>query len=194
LGFHAGCNGHSAEVSFDANVLVVGGFGSTLIGCEAALQDQDSWLSDFFSSSPTVTIDWDRVTFSSGDVTLVFLDDEVANPAPPLIGTTWEVTTFIDGDIAFGGAFENPPTVTFQSDGRVVVFTGCNSGSGNYEYDNSSINFSDIGYTEAACTDMADVEQHLQMVFTQGEVSYRFDSLQLVIDRGTLGIRATEFE
>src|SRR5690606_25769127 len=106
-----GCNGHFGEMSFDGDVLVVDQFGSTAIGCDSELHDQDAWFADFFSSRPTVVLDGDQLTITTDEATFVFIDNEVANPPPPLLGTVFEITALIDGEIALGG-FEVAPTVT----------------------------------------------------------------------------------
>ena len=193
--FNAGCNGHFADVDFEGNVLKVEGFSSTLIGCDEALHGQDTWFAEFFTSSPTVTLDGDRVTFGAQDLALVFVDDAVANPAPPLVGTLWEVSTLIDGEVALGG-FESTPTVTFNEDGTVRVVTGCNTGEGTHEHTESTIDLGEIPYTEAGCPsgERADVEAHIQAVFTEGMVTYSFNGQTLAIDRGALGVRASASE
>lgn len=191
--FGAGCNGHFSEVSFDGDVLVVEDFGSTLIGCEDELHEQDAWVAAFFSDRPTVTIDGDRVIFATDEATLIF-DDEVTHPAPPLVGTVWEIWALVDGEIALGG-FDVVPTITFEEDGTVHVFSGCNNGEGEYEIADGTITFNGgIGYTEIGCPDpgLANVETHMQAIFTTGEVTYSFNRQDLAIAKGDLGVRARE--
>ena len=196
ISFAAGCNEHFAEKNFDGDRLVAEGFGSTDRACETELMDQDAWFTAFFSDRPTVTIDGDRVTFTTEDATLVFLDDEVANPPPPLVGTVWEIWALTERNSASGG-YDVVPTVTFDADGTVHVFSGCNNGEGEYEFDDTTITFSGgIGYTEAGCADaeLADVEAHMQSIFTTGEVTYSFNRQDLAIEKGDVGVRAREQE
>ncbi len=192
MGFSAGCNGHFSEISFEDGALVTMGFGSTAIGCEEALHEQDMWFATFFSDRPALTLDGDRVTFTTDEATLVFIDDEVANPAPPLVGTVWEIWALTDSGIATGG-FDAVPTVTFDQDGTVQVFSGCNNGEGTYEVVDGTINFDGgIGYTERGCPDdsSADIESHMQAIFTTGEVTYSFNGQDLALEKGNLGVRA----
>lgn len=193
ISFGAGCNGHFSEMSLDGDVLVVESFSSTAIGCAQELHEQDEWFAAFFSARPIVTLEDEQLTFTTAEATLVFIDDEVANPPPPLVGTVWEIWALIDGEVAQGG-FDVVPTVTFDSDGTVHVFSGCNNGEGEYEADDGTITFSGgIGYTEAGCPDaeLTDVEAHVQAVFTMGEVTYSFNRQDLAIDKGDLGVRAS---
>lgn len=194
LSFMVGCNGHSAEVTFDGEVLVAEDFSSTDIGCADELHDQDAWFAAFFSDRPTVSLAGNVVTFTTETATLVFIDEDAGAEPVPLIGTVWEIRELTDRNSASGG-FDVQPTVTFTPDGTVEVFTGCNVGRGGYEVAGDSITFPDgIGYTEEGCTDsgLSSVEEHMQAVFTDGEVTYSLSDDELVIERGDLGVRARE--
>lgn len=116
----------------------------------------------------------------------------MANPTPPLVGTVCEVGALTEGNSASGG-YDVVPTVTFDEDGTVRVFSGCNNGEGQYEFDNTTITFNGgIGYSEAGCpdTELANVEAHMQSIFTTGEVEYSLNRQELVIEKGDLGVRA----
>jgi heat shock protein HslJ len=76
----------------------------------------------------------------------------------------------------------------------VQVFTGCNTGEGEYSVSGSTLNLTGIAYTEAGCgsDDLADVEDHMQSVFSDGTLSYEIEAARLTIMRGEdLGISAT---
>lgn len=194
MGFSAGCNGHHSEISFEGDVLVVDGFGSTDIGCEQPLHEQDMWFAAYFSDRPVLTIAGDRITFTTDEATLVFVDDEVVNPPAPLVGPVWEVWTLTDSGTATGG-FDVVPTVMFGADGTVHVFSGCNNGEGSYNVVDGTIHFDGgIGYSEAGCPDeiSADIESHMQAIFTAGVVAYSFNRQDLVIDKGDIGVRASQ--
>lgn len=49
--------GHELVADSDAGLLTAGPFASTMMACEQPLMDQDTWLSDFLTSSPNVALD-----------------------------------------------------------------------------------------------------------------------------------------
>jgi heat shock protein HslJ len=196
LGFSAGCNGHAAEFDFDEDVLVADNFGSTDIACASELHDQDAWLAEFLSERPTATLDGAQLTLQTETATLVLVDEDGSTVPAPLVGTVWEVRALTERNSASGG-FDVAPTVTFAPDGTVEVFTGCNTGSGGYEITGDTISFPQgIGYSEADCPDssLSLVEEHIQAVFTDGEVTYSLDDESLTIERGDIGVTARKAE
>jgi heat shock protein HslJ len=192
FGFSAGCNGHGGSYRLDDSRLIVEDLSSTNIGCDAPLHEQDEWLADFFTSSPTLTLDGNDLTIENPAAALVFLDREVADPDRALTGRTWTVDSLIMGAVAQGG-FEANPTLVFD-ESTVQVFTGCNTGEGEYSVSGSTLTLMGIAYTEAGCgsDDLARVEDHMQSVFSDGTLSYEIEAARLTIMRGEgLGISAT---
>lgn len=190
---HAGCNHHSGTYRWEAGRFELSSLASTEIGCETALVAQDAWLVAFFTSSPTMSLDGDRLTFVSDSITLVFLDREVADPDRPLTGRTWTIDTFILGGAASNLPVSDAPTVTFGDDGTVDVFSGCNSGSGTYEQSGDRLTLSPIPYTERGCPDAAatQAESQVQAVLTEGEVDLEIEANRLTLTRDGRGLSAT---
>ena len=75
MSFNAGCNMIGGEYEVVDGVFEMSALHSTYMECEPTLMDQDSWLSTFFTSSPTVVHDGDTITFTGTDVTLVFVEE-----------------------------------------------------------------------------------------------------------------------
>lgn len=190
--FSAGCNGHSGEYTFCDGSLCIDGMSSTAIGCDEPRHDQDEWLADFFTSEPTLVPDGDRVSFETDDATLVFLDSEVADPDRTLAGPVWTIDTFISGDSASNLPTTEDPTLEFRDDGRVRVFTGCTSATGDYEVDGNTITLSNLAYPEIACPPMTQgVHDGMLRVMVDGELSYEIDAARLWLTRGDYGLGAT---
>jgi heat shock protein HslJ len=190
LGLYAGCNHLAGDFSIEDERLVSAGLGTTDIGCQAELHAQDEWLSAFIEAGPRLALKGDRLTLEGKDATLEFLDREIASPDRPLVGTDWEVDTFIKNGGAGNFPLARPPTLRFDAQGKVQVFTGCNEGSGSYEQKGERLVFSAIQYTEKACADAAGVEEHVQAVVSDGEVSIEIEELRLTLMRGELGLGA----
>lgn len=190
FGFNAGCNGHSGSYEVEAGRLILSGLGSTDIGCDTELHEQDNWLATFFSSMPLVTVDGSRLTFSSDDASLVFLDREVVDPDRTLVGHLWTIDTLIDGGAASNVPTSRAPTVQFNQDGTLLVDTSCNTGGGRYVVDGSTLTLTELAYTEAGC-DLPIIESQIQAVLSDGTLTFAIEANRLSLDRGDVGLRAT---
>jgi heat shock protein HslJ len=193
LSFSGGCNGHSAAFELRDETVVVDGFSSTLIGCDAARSAQDRWLAMFFAARPTITQSGDRLIFKGADATLTFLDREVADPDQPLAGAKWTIDTYIRGDAAMSGrgpSSASAASITFGEDGSVRVFASCNSAQGSYTVQGDTIALADLAYTEEGCSVGASLEQHVQAVMADGSVKFAIEAGRLTITRGDLRVSA----
>jgi heat shock protein HslJ len=202
LRFDAGCNGHFGSYSLCEGNLCVSDLGSTLMGCSEERQAQDDWFAAFLNASPTVIQTAipgsaapapQRLSLVGAEATLELVDRESASFDWPLVSRTWIVDTLIDGGTASTLELQSPPMLTFEAGDRVVVFTSCNTGVGTYTVDGPSITLSTLDYTEEGCDPRgsADVEAHLEQVFSAGTVTFDMDVARLTIFRGTLGVSAT---
>jgi len=193
FGFYADCNHHSGPYEVRDGRLVLLGFGSTEIGCEEPLSMQDSFLSDFFRAEPELQLEGDRLTFIGELATLVFLDREIADPDRPLTGHLWTVDTFITGDAASDVPLAEPPTVRFEPEGSVEVFSGCNAGTGSFAQTEGELTLSGMAYTEEGCTDprAMQAEANVQAVLSDGTASFEIEAARLTLMRGDRGLSAT---
>lgn len=191
INFNAGCNSHFGQYHLNDGVLIVGNMASTMMGCDAALHQQDDWLSTFFSSKPTVAIQGNHVKFTGKNGELTFLKREIALPALPLVGTAWSVDTFITSDAVMSGEFITGQ-LRFNSDDSFSVQGPCNTLSGRFSVKEQALTFSGVAITEKACLepDQTKSEQHLVQVFSEGNANYTIDYKQLTIKRGALGVGA----
>jgi heat shock protein HslJ len=162
----------------------------TEMGCEQPLMEQDDWFVGFMTSSPSFSFDGSRLTFVNSEVTLVFLDSEIATPDQDLVGIVWNIDTFIDGESASAFNLSASPTLEFSADGSVQFFSGCNSGSGSYELGaDGAISFVDMVATEMACDEMEmSAESHMYRVFSDTSLHYEIDANRLSIVGDSVGI------
>ncbi|MCW5876824.1 MAG: META domain-containing protein [Anaerolineales bacterium] len=83
-------------------------------------------------------------------------------PQSELAGTSW-VLTSLNGNTQVGEAIGSQPvTISFEADGRVSGFSGCNGFGGDYEADarDGSLSFSPLVSTLIACEEpIMSVEQ-----------------------------------
>src|SRR4029079_563678 len=95
----AGCNSMFGRYQLDGNVLVVSQMGTTDMACNPpALMLQETWYSQLLSSQPTITLDGDSLTLTSGATVVKMLDREVAQPDAQLVGPKWMVESIITGE------------------------------------------------------------------------------------------------
>lgn len=191
--FNAGCNGFGGTYNVCDGKLCIEDMASTTLGCDAERHAQDEWFGDFFSSRPELSLDGDRLTLKSDDATFVLLDREVANPDRSLTGRVWSIDTFIRGGSATNRMLEAPPTVSFDEDGTLHVFSGCNSGEGSFEATDTSIELGAIAFTERGCEDenISAAEADVQEVLQAGTVSFEISTARLTLMRGDVGLGAT---
>jgi heat shock protein HslJ len=196
LSVSAGCNSMSGPYRVEGKKLVLAGLGSTEIGCDAALHDQDERLADFFSARPSFELSGERLELSEGEITLRFLDREQADPDRPLVDTQWEIDSYIEGNGVSDAPASRPasksPTVHFASDGTVHVMSSCNGGGGRYTVKGDRITLLDIGYSEEGCNDAAaaSVEQKVQAVLREGTLTFEIEARRLTLMRGDVGLSA----
>jgi heat shock protein HslJ len=124
----AGCNTIGGQYRVEAGRLVVVQLATTAMGCPAALGAQDAWLSALLMARPAVDLSGNALTLDAGSSVLKLLDQAVADPDRPLVGTLWNLESIISG-----GAVSSIPdgaraTILFKADGTLSLFTGCNQG------------------------------------------------------------------
>jgi heat shock protein HslJ len=76
LSANAGCNTLHGAASVQDDELVASQLASTMMACEEALMAQDTWLSDFLTSKPTIEHFDDNVWLSQGDTVIHLVAEE----------------------------------------------------------------------------------------------------------------------
>lgn len=71
-----GCNTSTGSFEVEDGVLTVGELAQTMMACEpTALMDQDTWVGQFLTSDPSITLRDDRLTLASASITIDFEGD-----------------------------------------------------------------------------------------------------------------------
>lgn len=189
---NAGCNHLGADARYTDGTLVVLGDGMSMteMGCDPPRMDQDTWLADILTSKPSVVIDGDRLTVTSGGTVIELVDKEVADPDQPLTGTLWTLDSLgQSSDVGDDGMVSSIPsgvssTLTIDEGGGVSLSPGCNSGGGEVEVGDTTLTFGPIALTRKACpSEPMDIENAVMKVI-DGEVDYRIDGTTLVLTKG----------
>lgn len=177
----AGCNTLSGHVQVTGTRLVVGDLASTAIGCDPALQDQDTWLARILSADPSYTLDGDHLELVSGTTTIRLLDRRVADPDRPLQGTMWQVDGIADGATSSSAPAGVTATVRFAS-GRVAVdVAGCAHGEGDVTIAGAELRFGPLTMAGGTCPSGAATVKSAVEAVLAGTVSYRIEAAALTV-------------
>lgn len=185
LAVSGGCNSIGGAYSLEHGVLVAeGGWSQTEMACDEPLMALDRAVIDLLSAGPTVDLQGDVLTITSGDVVLT-LREEAPAADLPLEGTTWTVVGLVSGDTVSSVAVS--PTLRIH-DGRVDVFTGCNKGSAPVTVEEASLSVGELIRTATDCApDVMTVEWAVEAVL-HGTVDYRIEGTRLELRNGSLGL------
>jgi heat shock protein HslJ len=177
---NAGCNTISGAARLDAGRLVVGALATTAIGCPQPLADQDTWLANFLTSRPALTLQGPTLTLHGSTAILTLTDRKVAEPDRPLAGTHWVADTVIDRNTASSV----PPATAnliLTTDGHVSGNTGCRGFSGSYTATATTVTFSSLGTGKRSCaSDTVRMDRAVLAALT-GTVTYHIDAGRLTL-------------
>ena len=191
LSASAGCNSIFGGYRLQGNVLLVDQLGTTDMACNPpALMAQETWFTQLLSSQPTLALDGDTLTVTSGDTVVTMLDREVAEPDAQLVGPKWTVESIIMGETAASVPQGATAWLQFGADGRVSLNTGCNSGGGPYTAYAATITFGPLAMTKMACAGAAgQLEQAVMAVLNARTVDYSIDAQTLTLEAGAAGLQ-----
>ena len=185
LSASAGCNQFVGELAIEDGALVVTNLGGTEMGCDPERHAQDDWFTAVLSGRPSYDVSDDGgLTLTAGDVSIDFLDREVADPDLPLIGTRWVVDTILEGSGPDGSASSVPEGaeawVTFGADGKVSGHDGCNGFGGTYEERDQKVVITERVQTLIGCPGLDRLTLAVAAA-TNGEVGYRIQAKRLTL-------------
>jgi heat shock protein HslJ len=167
LSLNAGCNQMSGGYTFDEDVLQVEALAMTMMACDDALMEQDTWLNDFMMGLPRIALDGETLVLTGSDAVITFT--EIADA--PIEGTTWTVTGTMSGEAVSSLPADAEASLTI-ADGTASVNTGCNTGSGSVEVTETTLTFGPIATTRMACADdLMELESNV-LAILDGEVTY----------------------
>ena len=188
LGVSGGCNLMGGAYVFDGNVLKVSEMIQTEMACEEPLMALDTAVAALLQSDPTVALDGEVLTITSGDTSLT-LREELPLPVE---NTPWTVTGLVANDAVTTVPIGSVSTIEF-ADGMVSVDTGCNTGSGTAVIDEAAgtIEFGPIALTRMACSDELN-QLELQIVAAlTGTADYTIEGSAMQLRNGDIGLDLT---
>lgn len=183
LSINAGCNTIAGGYTLDGSTLQASALAMTMMACDQALMDQDAWLSETFTSNPTLALEGDQLTVTGTNGTTITFTEVAAAEDAPLEGTRWVV----DGLLANEGVSTVPigatAAITINA-GTAAVEAGCNTGSAPAEITDTTITFGPMVLTRMMCPDEQMTLENAVTSVLNGEVDY-------LVEGGTLQLRTT---
>ncbi len=171
LSARAGCNSMSGKYVVTNDVLLSPLQASTMMACDQALMDQDTWFSAFLSSKPTLKYADGILTLSNGTDTIVFA--AAPSGAAAVEGTGWKLTDLISVSGSTVAAVD--PTLTawirFNA-GEVVFNNSCNTGGGSAEIGDTDITFGPLRSTLIFCDGASGALETVMNAVLQGVTPY----------------------
>lgn len=177
----AGCNSLSGEFRIVGATLQIEAMMQTDMGCAPELMAQDAWIAAFLTSQPTLAVSGgtedesvlvlSAVATATSPESVITFGAPAAVPNAALVGTTWLVTAFIDGETATSPAMTMPvdpeldrrPRLVFDPVGFMTGHDGCNGfgyGGPGGEPPTDGIRYTVDGDPTAAAGASVDFEGH----------------------------------
>jgi heat shock protein HslJ len=174
ISFDATCNRFGGMLEQRDGRLLVSNLSATEMGCETPQMEQDTWLGDFFSREPSVTIDGDDVVLQSGaDQIMLSLVDGLETEAADPAGKDWVLSGIeeSDGDTVSMRVVESRPPLRLEGN-QLTFNTGCNNGTAQVKASDNEWEVSVVATTKMACRGSnGRVEQTFLKVMRAGVVT-----------------------
>jgi heat shock protein HslJ len=145
----AGCNVYTASAAVSGATLKVGPTATTMMACDTAVTKVETAYLANLAKSATFTATADGLTiFGSDGKQLLVYGAAAANP----LEGEWNVTGYNTGTQAVTSPIAGTTlTATFAATGEVGGNAGCNSYSGPYKLDGTSLTVGPLATTMMAC-------------------------------------------
>ncbi|WP_420120733.1 META domain-containing protein [Nakamurella sp.] len=195
LSANAGCNTMAGRYTLAGGKLTAPQLASTMMACDQALMDQDTWLAQFLASGPAYTLAGDTLTLTGATDTVVL------GPAPSgadtLRSTGWKVsdTITITNQANTTAAVDPSLTAWMRFSGDEVAFNdSCNGGGGPAQIGDDTITFGALRQTLRACAGPSDALEQFMTQVLQGETTYSLSTahgityLQIMSTDGSKGL------
>lgn len=185
----AGCNTMSGSYDVSGGTLAwTGPAASTMMGCPDDLAAQDQWISGLLTDGMSAELDESVLVLGSGDVTI-----RLAATAPAdlssVLGTTWTLTTIIDGDTASSVPLDPAPSVEVAQDGTASVDTGCNRGRTTVTVTGDTLDFGPMALTRKACPGARGKTEKAVVAVLDGTADrVEWDGTVLTVTKGERGV------
>ncbi|MCB9738729.1 MAG: META domain-containing protein [Deltaproteobacteria bacterium] len=193
----AGCNHFDGGVQFDDAVMQVPMASWTAMYCFERTEQED-WYFAFLSGGPSVKFDGTTLTLRRKADLVRYIDEEVAHPDTPLVGTSWEARAVpIAGSFMLRGSWDPPATMRLDATGSVDVFDGCAAGKASVAVDGATLKLGEWAWQAGTCADkdQTQLQAAVRLVLRSGvALEWNVDRDDLVIGDGSQHIEFARSE
>jgi heat shock protein HslJ len=185
IGGSSGCNSYFGSYTLRGRALQIQNLGGTEMAClepEGVMEQEQTFLQTLGeAASYGLANDQLRLQDAQGKELLVFAPVEPV-PDAALEGTTWALTTFVDGDVATSLISGTAITLSFE-DGTARGSAGCNDYGGKYTLRPGVLDIPQVDITEQSCPEPVGImEQEAQYIAILNEVTaFELDGSQLLL-------------
>ena len=167
---------------------------TTDMWCGDALGQQEDWIRDFLMSTPILSHDAPRLTFSTSAAELVFLEEgeeEDELDMDVVIGPKWVIDSYYEDDVVSAYNLQEPPTVLFYNESIISFFDGCNSGQVEYSLGDQTLTLANMSVTELDCSSdtlVMEASEHVQAVLSPGQTTIALNGENVLLKRGAMAV------
>ncbi|MEV4915519.1 META domain-containing protein [Streptomyces tirandamycinicus] len=181
-----GCNRFGADVTIKGDTITVGPGEATEMGCPPGVAGFEEALRAAFSGELKAKVSEKNLTLAGAGGDSIAL---TAQPAAPLVGTKWTVTSLLQGETAASlpAGTEGRAHFVIGEDGSLSGNLGCNDFRAEVKTSGSTLTVGRLSSTRKMCAGTAGmVEQAVTEALT-GTVSYELDHRSLTLTSGDSG-------
>lgn len=185
------CNIYDTTVAIDGSTVSFDGVSRTEMACMngGIMESEDAYL-DAFGAVSSFEVADDGLRLVGQDVAL---DYQRVEPTPdvPLVGTTWQLESLVDGDQPDSGVTQAREAATFRldEDGTLLASTGCRELTGPYRLEGDTLELGEVGSDDVTCEDahLVGQDSHVEATLLADQpvrASVDGDRLELVAPSG----------
>lgn len=188
-----GCNGFTAEITFEGDsAMTVKPGSTTAMACED--MQFETAFAKLFQGRLAIEAQAGRLTLKDAGGNSISMTTEPRTPDAPLIATTWIVNTLVTGDTAASLPADaaGRARFTIAADGTASGSLGCNRFNAKATVDGARLTFGPLATTRMACQGAAgEVERALTELLGSGPLTWKVQGAALTLTGpDAKGIRA----
>ncbi|MFD9970681.1 META domain-containing protein [Streptomyces sp. NPDC059011] len=187
-----GCNSFGADVTIKGDTITVGRGQMTEMGCPQGVAGFEEALRTAFSGELKAKVAGKNLTLATAEGDSITMS---AQPAAPLAGTKWTVTSLLEGETAASlpPGTEGRAHFVIAEDGSLSGNLGCNDFRAEARASGSTLTVGPLSSTRKMCAGTAGMLEKAVAEALTGKVSYELDhrSLTLTSADSGKGVAAT---
>jgi heat shock protein HslJ len=185
-GGNAGCNHYGGWYALNGDQITFKDLAQTEMACEGeGVMEQETRYLQALGKAAAFEIVADQLVITSAEGQPALEFSPVAEVNADLVGTTWQLSGFQDGDVASSTVAGSQVSLEFLPDGTLSGNAGCNSFGGQYTLDGDQLSVKEVNSTLMACDNQDVMAQETRFLDALKQASaYQIAGDQLTITTG----------